>query len=157
MAFAVHVEIDVLECCSNRKSLQSNQASGVRKPPPHSTVRRFRYAHTSQIFSKRISNRRGSVDNHTICGLDASSTLPLRFCYVLTTAMKIRLPLVYTDGDAAATLLRPRRWSYAFVALLYPFCIKSEVQLIYVQLSDSIRYSAAGHYEHHYEPRFVPI
>ena len=28
------VEIDVLECCSNRESLQSNQASGVRKPPP---------------------------------------------------------------------------------------------------------------------------
>ena len=48
--------------------------------------------------------------------------------------MKIRLRLVYADGDAAATLLRPRRWSYAFVALLYPFYIKSEV-LIYFQLN----------------------
>ena len=48
--------------------------------------------------------------------------------------MKIRLHLVYADGDAAATLLRPRRWSYAFVALLYPFYIKSEV-LIYFQLN----------------------
>ena len=41
--------------------------------------------------------------------------------------MKIRLRLVYADGDSAATLLRPKRWSYAFYALLYPFCIKSEV------------------------------
>ena len=31
--------------------------------------------------------------------------------------MKIRLRLVYADGDVAATLLRPRRWSYAFIAL----------------------------------------
>ena len=42
---------------------------------------------------------------------------------------------VYADGDAAATLLRPRRWSYAFDALLYPFYTKSEVHLIYVQLN----------------------
>ena len=49
--------------------------------------------------------------------------------------MKMRLGLVYADGDAAATLLRPRRWSYAFDALLYPFYIKSEVHLIYVLLN----------------------
>ena len=49
--------------------------------------------------------------------------------------MKIRLRLVYSDCGAAATLQRPRRRSYAFVALLYPFYIKSEVQLIYVQLN----------------------
>ena len=53
--------------------------------------------------------------------------------------MKIRLRLVYADGDAAENLLRPRRWSYAFVALLYPFYIKSEVQLIYVQLNTNDR------------------
>ena len=47
----------------------------------------------------------------------------------------MRLRLVYADGDAAATLLRPRRWSYAFDALLYPFYIKSEVHLIYVPLN----------------------
>ena len=49
--------------------------------------------------------------------------------------MKFLLSLVYADGDAAATLLRPRRWSYAFVALLLTFYIRSEVQLIYVQLN----------------------
>ena len=67
----------------------------------------------SQIFSKIFPNRRGSVDNHTIWGLDASSTLLLRICYDPTTTMKIRLRLVYADGDAATTLLRPRRWSFA--------------------------------------------
>ena len=49
--------------------------------------------------------------------------------------MKIRLRLVYAGGDAAATLLRYRRWSYTFVALVYPYYIKSDVQLIYVQLN----------------------
>ena len=48
--------------------------------------------------------------------------------------MKIRLRLVYTDGDAAVTLMQPRRWSYAFVTLLYRLYIKSEV-LIYFQLN----------------------
>ena len=102
-------------------------------PPPHSTGRSWR----SRIFSKTIPNRRGSVDNHTI---DASSTLPLRFyyasvtlllrsCYDPTTTMKIWLRLVYSDGDVAATLLRPWRWSYAFVALLYPFSIESEIPI----------------------------
>ena len=43
--------------------------------------------------------------------------------------MKIRLRLVYADDDVAATLLRSWRWSYAFVALLYPFYIKSEVPI----------------------------
>ena len=46
--------------------------------------------------------------------------------------MKIRLRLVYADDDVSVTLLRPRRWSLLFVALLDPFYIKSEVQLIYV-------------------------
>ena len=49
--------------------------------------------------------------------------------------MKIPLRLVYADGVAAATLLRPRRLSYAFVAILYHFHIQSEVQLIYVYLN----------------------
>ena len=43
--------------------------------------------------------------------------------------MKIWLRLVYDDGDVATTLLRPRRWSYAFVALLYPFYIESEIPM----------------------------
>ena len=61
--------------------------------------------------------------------------------------MKIWLRLVYADGDAAATLLRSRRWSYAFIALLYHFCIKSEVQLIYFQLNVNDRRTSAGYYE----------
>ena len=43
--------------------------------------------------------------------------------------MKIWLRLVYAKGDVAATLLRPWRWSYAFVALLYPFYIESEIPI----------------------------
>ena len=43
--------------------------------------------------------------------------------------MKIWLLLVYADGDVAATLLRPWRWSYAFVALLNPFYIESEIPI----------------------------
>ena len=41
--------------------------------------------------------------------------------------MKTWLRLVYADGDVAATLLRPWRWSYASVALLYPFHKESEI------------------------------
>ena len=48
--------------------------------------------------------------------------------------MKIRLRLKYADGDAAATLLQPWPLGFAFVVLLYPFFIKTEVQLINVQL-----------------------
>ena len=67
--------------------------------------------------------------------------------------MKIRLRLVYADGDAAATLLRPRRWSYAFVALLYPFYIKCEVQLIYVLLNVNGRRAQDAMLQlHNYEP-----
>ena len=43
--------------------------------------------------------------------------------------MKIWLHLVNADGDVAATLLRPWRRSYAFVALLYPFYIESEISI----------------------------
>ena len=43
--------------------------------------------------------------------------------------MKIWLRLVYADDDVAATLLRPWRWNYAFVALLYPFYIESEIPI----------------------------
>ena len=41
----------------------------------------------------------------------------------------IWLRLVYADGDVAATLLRPWRWSYVFVAFLYPFYIESEIPI----------------------------
>ena len=55
--------------------------------------------------------------------------LPLRCCYDPTTTMKIWLRLVYADGDVAGTLLRPWRCSYAFVAILYPFYIESEIPI----------------------------
>ena len=57
--------------------------------------------------------------------------------------MKIWLRLVYADGDVAATLLRPTRWSYAFVALLYPFYTELNFQtatryvLIYLNIYDT--------------------
>ena len=88
----------------------------------------------SRIFSKIIPNRRGSVDSHTIWGLDASSTFPLRFYYASVTLLlrsyydnEYLAALSLRDGDVAATLLRPWRLSYAFVALLYPFYIESEI------------------------------
>ena len=106
----------------------------------------------SRSFSKIIPNRSRSVDSHTIWGLHASSTLPLRFhyasitlllrccraahdsaalslrfCYDPATTMKTRLRSVYANGDAATRLLRHRRRSYVFVALLCHFYIKSEV------------------------------
>ena len=115
--------------------------SDLSNPPFHWTAIPLR-SWRSCIFSKIIQNRRGSLDNHTsgdptlpVRFHYPSTTLPLRCCYDPTTTMKIRLRLVYTDSNAAATLLRPRRWSYAFVALLYLFYIKYEVKTIYVQLN----------------------
>ena len=95
-------------------------------PPFHWTAIPLR-SWRSRIVSNIIPNRRGSVDSHTIWGLDASTTLLLRFRYAAATTMKIWLRLVYADGDVAATLLRPWRWSYASVALSYPFYIESEI------------------------------
>ena len=78
----------------------------------------------SRIFSKIIPNRRESVDSHTIWGLNASSTLPLRFYYASVTLLlrshydnEDLTTLIYADDEVAATLLRPWRWSYAFVTL----------------------------------------
>ena len=66
---------------------------------------------------------------HCFCAGHASVAMSLRFCgagdfprcfcYDPTTTLKIRLPLIYDDGDAAVTLLRRRWLSYAYVALLY--------------------------------------
>ena len=111
-------------------------------PPLHWTAIPLLRSWRSRIFTKIIPNRRWTVDSHSIWGLDASSTLPVRFqnasttlplrcCYDPTTTMKIWLRLVYADGDVAATLLRPWRWSYDFVALLYPFYIESEILIRY--------------------------
>ena len=54
----------------------------------------------SWIFSKIIQNRRETVDNHSIWGLGASSTLPLRFYYD-----SVALPLrSHYDNEDPATL-----------------------------------------------------
>ena len=98
---------------------------GATLPPPPPTGRRFRFAHGDHRFSLKLFQIAAEAQTTTrFEGLAlpvrcyyASTTLPLRFCYDPTTTMKIRLRLVYADGDTAATLLRPRRWSYAFVAL----------------------------------------
>ena len=57
----------------------------------------------SRIFSKIIPNGRGSVDSHTIWGLNASSTLPLRFYYASVTLL---LRSHYDNEDMAALSLR---------------------------------------------------
>ena len=103
-------------------------------PTPHSTGRRFHYAHGDLGFSLKLFQIAAEAWTATRFGdltlpvrfHYASTTLPLRSCYDSTTTMKISLRLVYADGDVAATLLRPCRLSYAFVALLYPFYIESE-------------------------------
>ena len=53
--------------------------------------------------------------------------------------MKIRLRLVYADGDAAATLLR-----FVHVSFLY----KSEIQVIYVQLNINDRRNQVAMLQH---------
>ena len=75
-------------------------------------------------------------------GFDASSTLPLRFYYASVTLL---LRSHYDNEDPATLSLHwwryscdlasTKLWSYAFVSLLYPFYIKSEVQKIYLQLN----------------------
>ena len=107
--------------------------------------------------------RRRNIDSLKILGLNSSTMFPLCcchtgydsvalslrfcgacnfprcFCYDPTMTMKIWQSLVYTDGEAAANLLWHRRWCYPFVELLYPFYIKSEMQLIYVQFNVNIQ------------------
>ena len=55
------------------------------------------------IFSKIIPNRRRSVDSHTIWGLGASSTLPLRFFYASVTLL---LRSHYDNEDLTTLSLR---------------------------------------------------
>ena len=106
-------------------------------PPPHSTERRFRYAHGDLGFSLKLFQFATEAWTATRFGDKTlpirfqytSTMLPLRCCYDPTTTMKIWLRLVYADGDVAATSLRPWRWSYAFVAFLDHFYIESEIPI----------------------------
>ena len=111
----------------------------IVNPPFHWTAILL-HSWRSRIFSKIIPNRRWSVDSHTIWGLDASSTLSVRFHYASVSLLLIShydnedlatLSLRWwrCSCDLATTLLRPWRWSYAFVALLYPFFIDSEIPI----------------------------
>ena len=137
-------------CKIFRSQLPTYLCTGVRylppppRPPPYSTGRRFRYAHSDHRillnYSKSPRKRRQPHDLDAWRFQYASSTLPFRFCYDPTTTMKIRLRLVYADGDAAATLLQTSRWSYAFVSCY----IKSAVQLIYIQLNANDRPQGGG-------------
>ena len=132
--------MDVLKTEGEARGFQHSPIDLANVNPPFPWMAIPLRSWRSRIFSKIIPNRRGSVDSHKIWGSDASSTLPLRFyyasitlplrcCYDPNTTMKIWLRLVYADGDVAANLLRPWRWSYAFVALLYPFNLESEIQI----------------------------
>ena len=67
---------------------------------------------------------RAGYDYAALLSRFCGASFPWRFYYDPTKTMKIRLRLVYADGDAVATMLRPRRWSYAFVAILIPFLYK---------------------------------
>ena len=104
---------------------------GCLNPPPpfHWTAIPLR-SWRSRIFSKIIPNCRGSVDCHTIWGLDASSTLPPRFYYASVTLL---LPSRYDTEDPttlslrwwrcscdlATTLAMELRFRCAFVSFIY--------------------------------------
>ena len=67
---------------------------------------------------------RAGYDYAALLSRFCGASFPWRFYYDPTKTMKIRLRLVYADGDAVATLLRTMRWSYAFVVILVPFLYK---------------------------------
>ena len=101
----------------------------VVKTPFHWTAIPLR-SWRSNIFSKIIPNRRGSVDSHTIWGLDVSSTLPLRLHYASATLL---LWSKYDNEDLTTlsqrwwrcscdldtTLAMELRFRCAFVSFLY--------------------------------------
>ena len=99
------------------------------KPPFHWTAIPLRLW-WSRIFSKIIPNLRGSVDSHTIWGHDASSRLPVRFCYASatlplrccydpTTTMKIWLRWWRCSWDLLTTLAKELRFRCALVSYLF--------------------------------------
>ena len=69
--------------------------------PPTPAPFHWTVIHCDHGFSlKLFKNRRGTIDNHSIWGLGASSTLPLRFYYDY-----VALPLrSHYDNEDPATL-----------------------------------------------------
>ena len=137
MLLALNYPVGLHDLCLDSTAVSyfkpSHESPGAAdlKPPFHWTAFRLR-SWQSRIFSKIIPNRRGSVDSHLTLPVRfhyTSTTLPLRCCYDPYTTMKIWLRFVYADGDVPATLLRPWRWSNAFVAFLYLFYIESEIPI----------------------------
>ena len=127
----------------------------VESLTPHSTGRRFRYAHgdhriSLKFFSKSPRKRRqphdlGAWRFHFASTLYcASVTLPLRFCYDPTTTMKIRLRLVYADGDAAATYAMELRLLCTFVSFLYKIRSLTDVCLVECHPIDALKSPCFG-------------
>ena len=75
-----------------------------RSVNPNSTGRRFRYAHGDLGFSLKLFQ----IAAKAIWGLDASSTLPLRFYYA---SVMLLLRFHYDNVDLATLSLRWWRWS----------------------------------------------
>ena len=110
----------------------SGRASAISsaKPSFHWTAIPLR-SWRSRIFSKMIPNRHGSVDSHTIWGLEASSTLPVRFYYASVT-LRLQSHFDHNEDlatlslhwwrcscDLAMTLATELRFRCAFVSFLY--------------------------------------
>ena len=97
-----------IKCAQNRRCTSSMFENHYTRfeykynPPFHLTAIPLRSL-WSRIFSKIIPNRCGSVDCYTICGLNASNTLPLRFYYASATLL---LRSHYDKEDLATLSLR---------------------------------------------------
>ena len=129
--FVFYQQQDLVRRLGTSKILKvcSASVSSVVKPPFHWTAIPLRLWR-SRIFSKVIPNRRGSVVNHTIWGLDASSTLPLCFYYASATLLlrshydnedlvTLSLRRWRCSCDLATTLAMELRFRCAFVSSLY--------------------------------------
>ena len=104
--------------------------SSVLKPPPFHWMAFPLRSWRSRIFSKIIPNRCGSIDCHMIWGLDASSTLPVRFYYASVTLLlgshydnedlaTLSLCWWRCSCDLARTLAMELHFRCIFVSFLY--------------------------------------
>ena len=94
--------------------IESSLGWMLTPPPFHWTAIPLR-SWRSRFFSK--TDRRESVDSHTILGLAASSTLPLRFYYASVTLL-LHVRSHYDNEDLATLSLRWWRCSCDFATAL---------------------------------------